>query len=34
MGEPVSKVKAGAKEIYTYKDLKVIFTNGKMTDAQ
>jgi hypothetical protein len=34
MGEPVSKVKAGTKDIYTYKDLKVIFINGKMTDAQ
>jgi len=34
MGEPISKIKAGTKDIYTYKDLKVIFINGKMTDAQ
>ena len=34
MGAPVKTAKAGAKEIYTYKDLKVIFVNGKMTDAQ
>jgi hypothetical protein len=34
MGEPISKVKAGAKDIYSYKDLKVTFINGKMTDAQ
>jgi len=34
MGEPISKVKAGTKDIYSYKELKVIFVNGKMTDAQ
>jgi hypothetical protein len=34
LGQPKSVVKSGAKEILTYADLKVIFVNGKMTDAQ
>ena len=34
MGEPIRKAKVGTKDIYTYKDLKVVFVNGKMTDAQ
>jgi hypothetical protein len=34
MGEPIGKAKVGTKDIYTYKDLKIIFVNGKMTDAQ
>jgi hypothetical protein len=34
MGQPISTAKVGTKEIYTYKDLKIIFINGKMTDAQ
>jgi hypothetical protein len=34
LGQPEKIVKAGSKEIYQYKDLKVTFVNGKMTDAQ
>jgi hypothetical protein len=34
LGKPEKSVKVGTKEIYTYKDLKVTFVNGKMTDAQ
>lgn len=34
LGKPEKSVKIGTKEIYTYKDLKVTFVNGKMTDAQ
>jgi len=34
LGPPEKKVTIGAKIIYVYKDLKVTFTNGKVTDAQ
>ncbi len=34
MGQPVKIVKLGTKQIYYYKDLKVIFVNGKVTDVQ
>ncbi len=34
LGPPDKKVSIGAKLIYVYKDLKVTFTNGKVTDAQ
>jgi hypothetical protein len=34
LGQPDKIVKAGSKEIYQYKDLKVTFVNGKMTDVQ
>jgi hypothetical protein len=34
LGPPDKKVTIGAKMIYVYKDLKVTFTNGKVTDAQ
>jgi len=34
LGPPDKKVTIGAKIIYVYKDLKVTFTNGKVTDAQ
>jgi len=34
LGEPVHKAKVGIKDIYTYKDLKVIFVNGKVKDIQ
>jgi hypothetical protein len=34
LGQPLTKAKAGAKEIYSYKDLKVIFVNGKVKDIQ
>jgi hypothetical protein len=33
-GQPERMVKLGAKEIYYYKDLKVTFVNGKVTDVQ
>ena len=33
-GQPEKMVKLGAKEIYYYKDLKVTFVNGKVTDVQ
>jgi len=34
LGPPEKKVNLGAKIIYVYKDLKVTFTNGQVTDAQ
>src|ERR1035438_636771 len=35
LGKPDKIIKAaGTKEIYQYKDIKVTFVNGKMTDAQ
>jgi hypothetical protein len=34
LGAPDKKVSVGAKLIYIYKDLKVTFTNGKVSDAQ
>jgi len=34
MGKPEKTFKVGTKEIYQYKDIKVTFINGKMTDAQ
>jgi hypothetical protein len=34
MGQPVRKAKIGTKEIYSYKDLKVTFVDGKVTDVQ
>jgi hypothetical protein len=34
LGPPDKKVTIGAKIIYVYKDLKVTFTNGKVSDAQ
>ena len=34
MGKPDKTFKVGTKEIYQYKDIKVTFVNGKMTDAQ
>ena len=33
-GQPDKKVTIGARIICVYKDLKVTFTNGKVTDAQ
>ena len=32
-GQPVKTAKIGAKEIFYYKDMKVTFTNGKVTRA-
>lgn len=34
LGQPEKTFKIGTKEIYQYKDIKVTFVNGKMTDAQ
>lgn len=34
LGQPVKIVKLDKKEIYYYKDMRVTFVNGKMTDAQ
>lgn len=34
LGEPQHKAKVGVKEIYSYKDLKVTFVNGKVKDIQ
>ncbi len=33
-GQPQKKAKVGNKEIYYYKDLKVTFVNGKVSDVQ
>jgi hypothetical protein len=34
LGAPVNIVKLGPKEMYIYKDLKVIFVDGKVSDVQ
>ncbi len=34
LGQPEKRVDLGAKKIYVYKDLKVTFVNGKVTDVQ
>lgn len=34
LGAPDKIVKLGAKEIYVYKDMKVIFVDGKVSDVQ
>jgi hypothetical protein len=34
MGKPEKKVTLGTKQIYYYKDMKVIFINGKVSDVQ
>ena len=34
MGQPDKKVNLGAKQIYYYKDMKVIFLSGKVSDVQ
>jgi len=34
MGKPDKKVTLGAKQIYYYKDMKVIFLSGKVSDVQ
>jgi hypothetical protein len=34
LGQPTKKAKIGTKEIYYYKDLKVVFVNGKVKDVQ
>jgi hypothetical protein len=34
LGKPENIVKLGDKTIYTYKNLKVVFLNGKVADVQ
>lgn len=34
LGQPQKMVNLGAKEMYYYPDMKVIFTNGKVSDVQ
>jgi hypothetical protein len=34
LGAPAKIINTGAKQIYIYKDLKVTFNNGKVTDVQ
>ena len=34
LGNPARKAKVGSKDIYFYKDLKVTFVNGKVSDVQ
>jgi hypothetical protein len=34
LGQPQRMAKVGAKQIYFYKDLKVTFTNGKVSDVE
>jgi len=34
LGQPKSVVDLGAKKIYVYKDMKVVFNSGKVTDVQ
>lgn len=34
IGQPDKKVNLGAKQIYVYKDIKVTFINGKVSDVQ
>jgi hypothetical protein len=34
MGQPEKTVNLGPKQIYVYKDLKVIFINGRVADVQ
>jgi hypothetical protein len=33
-GQPVKTAKLGAKEIFYYKDMKVTFTNGKVSNVE
>ena len=34
LGAPDKIIKLGPKEIYVYKDIKVVFADGKVTDVQ
>ena len=34
LGAPLKTVNLGAKQIYVYKDLKITFLNGKVSDVQ
>jgi hypothetical protein len=33
-GQPTSIVNLGAKTVYNYSDMKIIFVNGKVSDVQ
>jgi len=33
-GQPMKAVKLGVKEIFYYRDMKVIFTNGKVSNVE
>jgi hypothetical protein len=33
-GPPLRKAALGAQEVYVYKDMKVTFTNGKVSDVE
>jgi hypothetical protein len=34
LGEPTKVVNLGVKQIYIYKDMKVVFLRGKVADVQ
>jgi hypothetical protein len=34
LGAPDKVIKLGAKEVYVYKDIKVVFVDGKVSDVQ
>ena len=34
VGAPDKIIKLGAKEVYVYKDMKVVFVDGKVSDVQ
>jgi hypothetical protein len=34
MGRPKNTVDLGSKKIYVYKDLKITFLNGRVSDVQ
>ena len=34
LGKPDKKVNLGAKQIYVYKDMKITFKDGKVSDVQ
>jgi len=34
LGQPSKIVNLGAKQIYIYKDMKITFVKGKVTDVQ
>ena len=33
-GEPEKKILLGAKSMFVYRDVKVVFIDGKVTDAE
>lgn len=34
LGAPEKKIDLGAKKIYVYKDMKIVFVDGKVSDVQ